>query len=320
MYKFLDVILVISNQNRYRRRWELFRQCYERLLREPNVRVTVVELAFGDRPHEVTEADNPRHVQVRTNDELWHKENLFNIGRIHVPGDAEYICMVDADTLFMRHDWVQETIHKLQHFPIVQMFSHALMLGPKDHPESTHESFAYAYRKSIPSFDPKRPASPLPFGEYGKIHFKTGLAWAYRRETLDALGGLLDMCIIGSADWHMAASFMGMVEASFPVYAQLDECKAYKRMIESYAQNAYEIVQGQVGYVDGTLAHYYHGSMADRRYGERWAITKVFNPDIHLTRDYKNHGLLQWTPLARRSAVSDQLREYFELRQEDDIY
>jgi hypothetical protein len=45
----------------------------------------VVELAFGNRPFEVTDPDNPRHVQVRSGHELWHKENLVNLGVARLP-------------------------------------------------------------------------------------------------------------------------------------------------------------------------------------------------------------------------------------------
>lgn len=34
-----------------------------------------------------TQADNPRHIQVKAEHPLWHKENLLNIAIKHLPQD-----------------------------------------------------------------------------------------------------------------------------------------------------------------------------------------------------------------------------------------
>ena len=44
----------------------------------PNVALHVAELAYGERPFEVT-GDDPGDVQLRTVPELWHKENILNV-------------------------------------------------------------------------------------------------------------------------------------------------------------------------------------------------------------------------------------------------
>jgi hypothetical protein len=311
----LDVIAVISNPARYERRYELFREFQQYMLTHPNVRLTVVELAYGDRPHEVTDANNPRHVQVRTREELWHKENMFNIGLQILPDDSEYVAMIDADVRFISPNWVEETIQKLQHYPIVQMFSHCSMLGPKNIPAAQAISFAFAYQRSLQSFDPSVVPVELKFGIYGGTPHKTGLAWAYRREVLDRLGGHMDLCIIGSADYHMAASFINKAAWSIPK----DSDGPYRDMILEWEANAYPIVRGRVGYVDGLIVHYWHGKMKDRRYKERWNIVKRFDPQRHLTRDWRNRGLLQLTAEGRDTLLLQHMTEYFSLRDEDSI-
>ena len=99
----LDVVAVVSNPCRYRSRYDLYR-AFERHMHASGVRLTTVELAFGERPWEVTEPDNPRHVRLRTAYELWHKENLINLGVQHLPRDWKYVAWIDADVSFARPD------------------------------------------------------------------------------------------------------------------------------------------------------------------------------------------------------------------------
>jgi hypothetical protein len=47
------------------------------------------EVAFGERHFEVTEAGNPRHLQLRTTSEIWHKENALNLLIQRLAGGGE---------------------------------------------------------------------------------------------------------------------------------------------------------------------------------------------------------------------------------------
>lgn len=312
----LYVISVISNPKRYAKRYQLSTEFDMEMARHPNVEHYKVEMAYGNRPFEVTDPHNPKHIRVRSKQELWHKENLINIGIQHLPADAKYIAWIDADVRFMRYDWVEETIQQLQHYPIVQMFSHATLLGPTHAPDHHAISFAYAYAKSQASFDPKFKTEQLRFGNYGGTPYKTGLAWAFTREAIVSIGGMMDRCIIGSADYHMAASFIGRVIETIPD----DSSEPYKKMILDWERVAYPIIKGNIGYVDGTLVHFWHGAMKDRRYKERWAIVNEFDPVLDLTYDWTNKGLIQLVDHGERTRqIARHLKEYFALRNEDAI-
>jgi len=71
----------------------------------PNVKLYVGELAYGERPFEVTSADHPNDLQMRTREELWHKENILNatIQRLF-PVGWQYGAYVDGDCHFTRGD------------------------------------------------------------------------------------------------------------------------------------------------------------------------------------------------------------------------
>ena len=136
----LHVVTALFNPLRYRVRYRNYR-AFEKHVADAGAILTTVECAFGGRPFEITDPLNPRHVQVRTSDELWLKENLLNIGISRLPTDARYIAVLDADMAFHRPDWAQETLQMLQHHPMVQLYSEITYLGPDHEPINRMESF-----------------------------------------------------------------------------------------------------------------------------------------------------------------------------------
>src|SRR5438309_37497 len=106
----LHVVTAISNPVRYKSRYRLYHE-FEKHMLDSGVKLWTIEMAFGDRPFEVTQAGNPQHFQVRGWTEVWHKENLLNLAIARLPADAEYIAWVDADVQFTRKDWAEETVH-----------------------------------------------------------------------------------------------------------------------------------------------------------------------------------------------------------------
>ena len=88
----LYVIAVISNPARFQRRYQLFNEFCERMKKEPQVQLVTVELQQSSRPF-MTDAT----IKLRTEHELWYKENLINIAVRHLPKDWEYMAWIDAD-------------------------------------------------------------------------------------------------------------------------------------------------------------------------------------------------------------------------------
>jgi hypothetical protein len=58
------------------------------------------EVAFGGREFEITEPNNPRHLQLRASSELWRKENALNLMAQRLPAEAQYLAWIDADVQF----------------------------------------------------------------------------------------------------------------------------------------------------------------------------------------------------------------------------
>jgi hypothetical protein len=101
MNKKLYVVTCISNPVRYHSSYALY-QGFRKRVNDAGAILYTVEMAFGDRPFKITDAENPHHIQVRSFFELWHKENMLNIGIRRLPIDWEYVAWIDADVQFTR--------------------------------------------------------------------------------------------------------------------------------------------------------------------------------------------------------------------------
>jgi hypothetical protein len=304
----LHVISVNFNPLRFQSRNNLFRD-FEKHANQDNkdTEFWVAELALGNRPFEVTEACNPKHLQLRTTHELWHKERLINLAVSRLPPDWEYVAWVDADLTFLNHDWAHETIQQLQHYQIVQLFTHAMDVGPSGEPIEQFEGFAHSHVL-------RRPLRKMngPKGAYGGKYFHPGYGWAYRRSAWDTLGGLLDVNIVGGGDHQMAYGLIGRVDETIPHGSTWH----YSRCVKNWARNA-ALLQQDIGAVPGTVVHHYHGPKSSRGYHNRWRILtdSKFDPLTDLKNDWQGALALAGNKIRLR----DDLRAYFRQRNEDAI-
>lgn len=303
------VITVVSNPARYSSRYHLYQQ-FKAHMESHHAQLITVELAFGERPFEITEKDNITHLQLRSENELWHKENMINLGIQHLTQiypDWKYVAWLDADIYFIRPDWIEETIQKLQHFHIVQMWQNAIDLGPNGEAISTHHSFMSQYYHG-------RPYAYSKAGKYSQ-QWHPGYAWAASRQAIDMMGQLIDVAILGAGDNHMAHALVGMLDGTLakglhPNY--IARLKTWQQQVEKY-------IRRDVGYVPGTILHSWHGRKADRRYHDRWKIlTKhEYDPNKDVKRDAQ--GLYQLVDHGdlRSIQLRDDIRKYFFGRNED---
>lgn len=309
----LHVVSVISNPVRYASRYRLYRD-FEARMRAAGVTHHTVELTFGARPCAV---ETPNHIQVTSFDELWHKENLINIGIASLPDDWEYVAWIDADVSFAHPNWAVETLHQLQHHMLVQVFSHAIDLGPNSEPLHNHAGFAFMYHQN--GCRPPQGRGYTPYYGYGPgrdIFWHPGFAWAARREAVDHLGQLIDFAVLGSADHHMAMALIGQADRTL----NKGLSRPYRDQVMDWQARAERHIQRDIGYVDGTLLHQWHGKKRDRRYVDRWQILveNQFNPLTDLKRDWQGLWQLR-VENPRQIRLRDRIRAYFRSRNEDSI-
>lgn len=320
----LYVITPIFNSQRFRSRWRLYSD-FCKMVAEAGALLTTIEIAFGERDFVVTQNDTPDHIQLRTSHEIWLKEAAINLAVQRLPLDWKYVAWIDADCMFARNDWADETRHLLQHYPVIQMWSQLHDLNSEHELQGTNKSFASVWMQNGSKLggDPSM-IYPLENNYALGQSFKNkypgapGLAWAMRREAWDQLGGLIDYCVLGAGDWYMAHALTGQLHrVSKPDSTNLArKMQLWQNAAETSLWNGRPII-GNLGCMKGVVLHYWHGPKAHRRYGtrEQILINNQFDPDLDLRKDWQ--GLYQLTnrvPQLRRD-----IQGYFGQRNEDQL-
>jgi len=294
----LYVVTCVFNPESYQSRYKLYRNFAQYIGKFANVELYTVELTFEDQEFAVTVSDDPRHIQLKTSEVMWYKENLLNIGISRLPADARYIAWIDADIEFSNPNWVEDTCRALDQHAFVQMFRDANDLGPNGEVISHEKSFVYKWLKGTCET---------------KKRGRSGLAWAATRTALDQVGMLIDWGIVGSGDWFMAFALTDQLADD-----NLDTKTGghSREALAVWADRCTRYINCNVGYVEGTVNHFWHGKKSNRGYNWRWQILSEnqFNPLLDL--DYHPNGLIKLK--ANKPKLLADIRQYFASRDEDD--
>jgi len=295
----LHVIIVTSNPCSFKKRYNLTREFIERIQKEQNVIIYIVELIYNNQQYKFTDADNPKHLQLKYDIVLWQKENMINLGVKHLlPTDWKAFAWIDADIEFDSPDWALHTLKILHHSrDIVQLFTNCVDMDENKEVIMLHTSFGYKYTHQE-------------LKGYGPHYWHPGYAWACNRYAYEKMGGIYDKAILGSGDNIVAHSLINMA---------IDTLK--KGMNPEYIMDVAEYQQKinglRLGYVPGIIRHYYHGTKINRKYTDREdiLIKHQFNPNLHIK--YNAFGLLVPTKAMTNEMLKD-IYQYFLQRNEDD--
>lgn len=333
----LHLATAYSNPYRWKSRRENFNNFRRHINSLPNIKLHVGELAYGDRPFEVTDPNHPFDYQFRSETALFHKENILNKVIERFPSSWKNGGYCDGDFTFTRQDVGLETIHQLQHHPWVQPFSSYGDLSGKTYGTgqrliNTNNSFAFNYINSgyqlpigftnggwktilhnFEAYDklsqtgehPDKTPQIWPVGA-------TGGAWCFTRAGFNAVDGLLDVCILGHGDWFMT---FGLVGHEGPDMHGDKYSQAYKAAIGHW-QNKAAKLNKNIGYVDCFAVHHFHGSKNKRGYSSRDLILvkNQFDPVKDLRRNYQGIYEIDDANINLRNDI----RSYFVSRGEDD--
>jgi hypothetical protein len=268
---------------------------------DPNIIVYIVELVYDNKQYCITDAKNKRHLQLRANHILWHKENMINVGvQKLLPKGWKAFAWIDADIEFENPSWAKDTLRILNGYKdVVQTFSHAVDMDTDESAMRIFTSFGYQYEKKQ-----KYNKNPQNF-------WHPGYAWAMTRKAYERIGGLYEYAILGSGDNIMSLSLInnglkGINDQS------TDE---YKKTIENFQTKMRTL---RLGYTPGVIRHHYHGSKKKRGYNDRWKILTEnnYNPLEHLF--YDKNSLLVPTSSCPQD-ILDRIKEYFYDRSEDEF-
>lgn len=281
-------------------------------LREPNVHVTIVEVAYGARDHDLADlGEHMRvtHVPVRATTLAWSKENCLNIGISRLPLDAKYIGTFDADIHFRKSGWTAQAIHVLQLYPVAQPWKTPYDLGPDDDHLHAHMSFASVFHAGQPVVPKGTKFWKCNGGPYDYPH--SGFAWCWVREILDKIGGLFELGGMGSGDHHMALGLASLADYSMPGETGV----AYRDAVKLWEARALVHVNRKLGYVLATIEHRWHGDKTRRTYISRWDmfIKHQFNPHADLKRN--SYGVVEFS--GNKPDLERMFDNYLRDREED---
>jgi len=296
----LHVITVLSNPCQYARRFILAREFIQRIEKEENIQLYVVELAYGTQKFYVTDTKNKRHLQLHGDIPLWHKENMVNIGvKKLLPASWKAMAWIDADVEFENTTWALDTLKVLNGYKdVIQLFSHCVDMDKHKQAMSIFPSFGFQFCKQNP------------YGGIGINMWHPGYAWACSRTAYDKMGGIYEESILGSGDNNMAFSFIQHGITSLNKNASDN----YKKSVQEFENRSKNL---RLGYIPGVIRHYFHGSKKNRRYMDRWKIlvNNQYCPSLHITKN--KDGLIIPTKNCPKQILID-IMKYFSERNEDE--
>ena len=298
----LHVIAVISNPCQFARRYILAREFALRMEQEEHIILYIVELAYGNQQFYVTDKNNKRHLQLRCEIPLWHKENMINLGvKTLLPKEWKAFAWIDADIEFENSSWALDTLKVLNGSrDVVQLFGHAVDMDKHKNAMAIFPGFGYQYSKKSQ------------YGGIGINMWHPGYAWSMTRRAYNKIGGLYESSILGAGDHNMSFSYLGKGLKSL----NKNTTDNYKESLSEFEQYAKTL---RLGYVPGVIRHHFHGSKKNRKYTERWQILVAngYKPNEHITKN--KDGVLVPTTTCPR-AMLDSILKYFAERNEDEGY
>lgn len=298
------------NPSGYARRRSNYRAFRQTL----GVPLIAVEMSTGSS-FELGPGDADILIQCARGDVMWQKERLLNHGLASLPSSCRYVAWIDSDVSFLDSTWVDRARERLEQVPVVQLFSRVCHLPPD---ETLHgrpsERADWLTQPSLLAVleagaDVERAIEGALARDGGVA--AVGMAWAARREVLEA-HGFFDASIIGGGDTAFACAALCAPDVAVRVHRMnAHQQRAYAAWALPFGRT----VAGAVAALPGTIAHLWHGDLRDR--GARARHTGLGAFDFDPARDIavNEHGAWRWS--SDKPALHAYLAEYFRSRRED---
>ena len=279
-----------------------------------NVPLITVEASFDGR-FQLGPGDADILVQRRARDVLWQKERLLNVALGLLPRECREVAWLDCDVVFASEDWAQRARAQLQTNSLVQLFSERCNLQRRatSDPSNWHGKADF-FAESVAGKIVAGRAVPedLIDPEAGIVRKTTmGLAWAARRESLDA-HGLYDACILGTGDRVILCAAMGKLDYGEAAAGMTPrQAEHYRRWGAGFSS----AMKARVGCIDGRIFHLWHGDLRDRRYAARHEGLRRFGFDPFTDIAVDGEGCWRWS--SPKADMHEYVRRYFDSRAED---
>jgi hypothetical protein len=282
-----------------------------------------------DGQFELTESDAEILIQIHSGDLLWQKERLLNLALKRLPQVCRHVAWLDCDVIFDNPEWPNAAMRLLGSATVIQLFSEAahtpaypldidITLEMLRLAEPVHRELCWLSKHVLPGVQAGKP-NDLANWQYVRrsgrrcieLPSAPGIAWAARREVLEATG-FYDANIVGGGDTAMALACIGQA-VQLPEKRALSD--AHLRHYIGWAESFCRAVDQHVAFLTGKIYHLWHGEFSSRQYKDRHLLLQEanFDPvrDVKLSAD----SVWEWgdVPEPLREAV----RTYFSNRRED---
>lgn len=287
---------------------------YRRFRERLSVPLVTVELSYRDR-FELTPDDADELVQVRGQDILWQKERLLNLALKALPTSCTKLIWMDCDVFVVEDGWPESTCEALERHRVVQPFTVAFEAASDAPPTESGPNATLSKLTGLVSWLSSQPSlrdalRHTPVARHGRMT-AWGFAWAARREVIEP-HGFYDACIVGGGDRAMLFAAFGVFERSIE---SMQMNRAWAEHYLAWARPFYGSIRSDVGHVEGTVYHLWHGAFANRQYRERHA--RLAEHDFDPARDVRidRNGCWEWN--SDKPALHEFVRRYFLDRRED---
>lgn len=263
-------------------------------LRHVSAPVALVEISM-DGNFQLSDADADLVVRMVSGESVWHKEAALNRLVASLPEACSYVTWIDVDLHFPEPDWLEQVRWGLQRHTALQLFSSVRYLDEnggaainlKGDPV-TSQGIVSAARRGLDL------SATAPGG-----------AWAASRMMIADVG-LYDACVVGGGDCAWAYAVLGKVDECVE---RLEMTSATARHYRAWASRL-EGWDVDVGFLDISIDHVWHGPIEGRGYLARQKILAKHghDPSVHLNR--ADNGLLRFEPSA--SDLRADVRRHFQ--------
>ena len=279
-----------------------------------NAPLLAVELAYGPN-FELADQDADLLIRLRGHSILWQKERLLNLALKALPRNCRKVAWLDCDIIFDAPDWIQSASTLLDKFTIVHLFSRVDYLAKDCIPGAGDNAGIIEF--SRPSFGSlvssgSNPADCIAASFDRRAGTSTpGFAWAARREILDR-HGFYDATILGGGDTAMAAA---VTDCGDTVVKYHYMNKRQQERYDTWAKPFSKSSRGEIGFLDGTIFHLWHGNIQNRRARKRHEGLQQFQFDPYADISIDPNGCWRWN--SEKPEMHEYIRQYFQSRQED---
>jgi len=299
----LNVIIVMSNPCKFRRRIKLAKEFILRMNDEPNVNLYIVELAYDcNTKFEITNPTNKSHLQLRCKTPLWHKENMINIGiKKLLPSNWKAVAWIDADIEFDSESWALDTLKILNGYKdVVQLFSHFIHMKKDKTAMGLNNSFGFKFCKN----------DPFCYNGASPNFWHPGFAWAMNRKAYEQMNGIYQDNIIGGGDYFTALCLKEKLNNE-----TVDSIGIFYK--DSIIKHSEKCIGLNLGYVPGIIRHYFHGSLKNRNYKNRYSILEKYNYNHKEFIKFDDNDLMIPTDIFSEDFKQD-IYNFFSERNEDE--